>query len=158
MQGDIDLLNEMKSVRGGTGCKSELPDSVAGVNGQEDIVDEFRQVYSTLYNNSAGTKDEMTQIKARVSELIKISCLSEVKKVTGAKVKEAVGKMKPYKGDVSGGFTSDDLLNAPDILFDNLAAVFRSWPVHGNVSLSLFACAFLPLLKSSLKDPGYTYR
>ena len=68
--------------------------------------------------------------------------------MTGAKVKEAVGRMKPRKGDVSGGFTSDALFNAPDILFDRLAAVFRSWLVHGTDSLSL------PLLKSCLKNPA----
>ena len=37
-------------------------------------------------------------------------------------------------------------------LFDDLALVYRSWLVHGTVTASLLACAFLPLLKSSLKD------
>ena len=142
-------------MRGGKGSQTELPDNVAGAHGQDEIADKFREVYSTLYN-SAGTQGEMTFLKAKVSELIKLSSVSEVMKVTGAKVKEAVGKMKPYKGDVSGGFTSDALLNGPDILFDQLAAIFRSWLVHGTVSLSLLACAFLPLLKSSLKDPADT--
>ena len=72
------------------------------------------------------------------------------------KVKEAVGMLKPNKGDVSGGFTSDALLHGPDVLYDQLASVFRSWLIHGNVSLSLLACAFLPLLKSSQKDPADT--
>jgi hypothetical protein len=44
--------------------------------------------------------------------------------VTGAKVKEAVGLLKLKKGDVSRGFTSDSLINAPDILFDQLAGIF----------------------------------
>lgn len=62
--------------------------------------------------------------------------------------------MKPKKGDVSESYTSDAILNAPDILFDLLASVFRSWLIHGTVTLSLLACAFLPLLKSSLKNPA----
>ena len=37
-----------------------------------------------------------------------------------------------------------------------LANIFRSWLLHGTVTLSLLACAFLPLLKSSLKDPADT--
>ena len=69
-------------------------------------------------------------------------------------MKQAVSKMKPGKGDVSESFTSDAILNAPDLLFDLLAAVFRSWLVHGTVTPSLLACAFLPLLKSSLKNPA----
>ena len=75
-----------------------------------------------------------------------------MKKVDGNSVKEAVSLMKPKKADVTGGFTSDALLHGPDILFDLLAATFRSWLVHGTVCHSLLACAFVPLLKSSLKE------
>ena len=64
--------------------------------------------------------------------------------------------LKASKADVSGGFTSDALINAPDILFDKLASIFQSWLFHGTVTRSLLACAFLPLLKSSLKDPADT--
>ena len=64
--------------------------------------------------------------------------------------------MKPRKGDVSGGYTSDALLHAPDIMFDQLATVFRSFLVHGTVSTYLLACCFLPLLKGSTKDPADT--
>ena len=59
-------------------------------------------------------------------------------------------------GYVSEGFSSDAILNGPDILFDQLAAVFQSWCVHGTVTPTLLACAFLPLLKSALKDPADT--
>ena len=80
--------------------------------------------------------------------------LSEVIKITGAKVKEAAASMKTGKADVSGGFNSDAILNGPDSLFDNLALVYRSWCIHGTVTQSLLACAFLPLLKNALKDPA----
>ena len=76
--------------------------------------------------------------------------------VTGSVVKEAVCTMKSRKSDVSCTFTSDSLLNAPDILFEQLAVVFRSWITHGNITPSILACSFLPLLKSSLKDPAST--
>ena len=45
-------------------------------------------------------------------------------------------------------------MNGPDILYEKLVTVFRSWCVHGTVTPSLLACAFLPLLKSSLKNPA----
>ena len=75
-------------------------------------------------------------------------------KITGENVKKAAGLMKGGKADVSEGFTSDAILNGPDNLFESLASVFRSWCVHGTVTPSLLACAFLPLLKSTLKNPA----
>ena len=60
--------------------------------------------------------------------------MEEVAKVTGAVVKEAAGLMKSGKSDVSEGFTSDAMLNAPDLMYEQLASVYRSWLVHGNVS------------------------
>ena len=86
--------------------------------------------------------------------LIGVAAKEEVSKVTGAAVKEAVAKLKLKKTDVTGSFVSDALKNSPDIMFDQLATVFRSWLYHGTVTHSLLACSFLPLLKSSLKDPS----
>ena len=34
--------------------------------------------------------------------------------------------------------------------------MYRSWLIHGTVTTSLLACAFLPLLKNALKDPADT--
>ena len=96
----------------------------------------------------------MLEMKNRLEHLISDAAKLEVAKVTGVIVKEAVFKMKPNKTDVSGSFVSDALKNAPDLLFDQLATVFISWLVHGTVTPSLLACSFLPLLKSSLKDPS----
>ena len=64
--------------------------------------------------------------------------------------------MKTAKADVTEAFTSDALLHAPDSYFDLIATAYRSWLVHGTVTISLLACAFLPLLKGSLKDPADT--
>ena len=58
------------------------------------------------------TRTKWGELMESVQSMIKASSMEEVKKVTGAKVKEAVGKMRPLKADVSGGFTSDALLNA----------------------------------------------
>ena len=152
-ESDINLLKEMKRIKGGGFYSNELPDSVAGANGEEEVVEKFKEVYSSLYN-SAETNVEMANLAKKVTSLIKNDSLNEVKKVTGAKVKEAVTLMKPFKSDVSKGFTSDALINGPQLLFDLLASVFRSWIYHGTVTKSLLVCAFLPLLKNALKDPA----
>ena len=151
----MDLLKEMKAVKSGGGGQEELPDEVEGACGEEEIVEKFREVYSTLYNSS-GSQDGMDQLREQLNNLICQQSIGEVAKLTGQAVKEAAGLLKPKKTDISGGFTSDALLNAPDILFDHLASIFRDWAVHGTVTATLLACAFLPLLKSSLKDPADT--
>ena len=93
-------------------------------------------------------------MKTLLNNLIGLPAKQEVVKVTWAIVKEAVAKLKPRKTDVSGGYVSDALKNAPDLLYDQLIVVFQSWLYHGTVTPSLLACLFLPLLKSSLKDPS----
>ena len=71
-------------------------------------------------------------------------------------MKNAAVKMKPQKMDTSQGFTSDCFLNAPDIFFNLISLVFKDWLIHGTVTKSVLSCAFIPLLKNSLKDPAKT--
>jgi hypothetical protein len=96
----------------------------------------------------------MIAIKNKLGGLVaSADSIAEVKKVTGDFVKKACLKMKPGKMDVTEAFTSDVFLNAPDILFDQLAAVFRSFLLNGTVTLQILTCAFLPLLKGGKKNP-----
>ena len=155
LQGDLDLLKEMTKIKSGGAVHEDLLDNVEGASGEDEIVDKFREVYSTLYNSS-GSQGAMEQLRQHVQSLIGPGSMDHVAQLTGHAVKEAAGLLKPGKTDVSGGFSSDALLNAPDILFDLLADVFRDWIVHGTITATLLACAFLPLLKSSLKDPADT--
>ena len=153
--GSVNLLLEMKKIKGGKKVSHDRPDDVGGVNGEMNIVEKFCEVYEELYNSS-GSSEALEDIKQHLQELIEESDSSEheIFKITGSIVKEAACKMKAGKGDVSEGYTSDAILNAPDSFFDHLALVYRSWLVHGTVSMNLLACAFLPLLKSSLKNPS----
>ena len=154
MEGDAQLLKEMKAIKTGRNSGNiELPDSVGGVDGEQDIAEMFREAYETLFN-SAPSGQEMVDMKIILSNLIGVAAKQEVEKVTGAIVKEAISRLKPKKGDVSGSFVSDALKNAPDLLSDQLATVCRSWLYHGTVTPTLIACSFLPPLKSSLKDPS----
>ena len=53
-------------------------------------------------------------------------------------------------------YTSDAILYAPDCFFELLSQIFRSWLLHGTVTKSLLACAFIPLYKGGMKDPSKT--
>jgi hypothetical protein len=129
-----------------------VPESLDGKVGHEDILDQFNYIYESLYN-SAGTQEAMNEIKVRLQGLVNTSSFREVEKITGKVVKDACAKMKPGKTDVSEGYTSDIFLHAPDSLFDQLADIFRSFLVHGNMTIQILSCAFLPLFKGGVKNP-----
>ena len=120
--GSVDLLIQMKKIKGVKKAHADLPECVAGVNGEIKIVEAFKNVYYELYNSSS-TSDQMVQLKQLLQSEISQNCLNEANRITGAAVKEADCRMKPGKSDVSISYTSDALLNAPDIFFDLLAPV-----------------------------------
>ena len=151
--GDAELLKEMKAVKGANRQHTKVADTVDGAVGKEAVSEKFKEVYEALYN-SAESAEEMVGIKEKLSNIIGVGSMDQVSRVTGAVVKEACTRMKPGKADVTGAFTSDILLNGPDSLFDSLAGVFRSFLVHGDVTLELLSCAFLPLYKGGLKNPN----
>ena len=154
LKGDLDLFREMKRVRTGKTTMDELPEEVESANGEDEIAEKFRQVYENLYNSSE-SEAEMDILEEKIRGIIEsTNAESEVMKMNGSIVKEAICRMKPHKMDISQGWSSDSLLYGPDILFDHLAAVFRCWMRHGYVTQSILACAFIPLLKSQLKDPA----
>ena len=49
--GSMDLLAEMKKVRGGSKVKADLTDNLEGANGEVNIAEKFCQVYEELYNS-----------------------------------------------------------------------------------------------------------
>ena len=153
--GSCELFREMKKVLGSKKGSHDLPDSVGGATGEAEVVEEFRKVYSALYNSS-DTSEDMLDMKAMLAAEITEGSRVEADKINGKTVKEAACRMKPKKSDISQSFTSDAILNAPDIFFDHIALIYRSWLIHGTVTLTLLSCAFLPLFKGGLKDPGLT--
>ena len=82
LQGDTALLHEMRNIRKGGDGPGELPDTVAGGNGEQEIVEKFKMVYSGLYN-SAGTEEEMIDLLEKVEDLITPEAVNEVSKITG---------------------------------------------------------------------------
>ena len=151
--GNTALLQEMKKVLGPRNDPQQLPDSFEGEVGHEEILEKFRGLYSCLYN-SAGTQEMMDELLEKVESQMDCRSEVEVAKVTGKVVQQAVLRMKPGKVDVSTGYSSDSLLHGPPILFEKLAAVFRSFLVHGSITLTILACSLMPLLKSARKDPS----
>ena len=135
MLGGGDLIKELKKIKGGK-PHPDLPETVAGANGEVEVCHKFKEVYCGLYN-SADTSDEMVDIKEEVKAKTNQESVAEVNKITGEAVKTAVTMMKRGKCDVSGSYTTNALKNAPDIVYEHLASVYRSWLAHGTVSRPL---------------------
>ena len=55
------LFAEMKKINGKGKGSGALPDTVGGVSGEDQVVEEFRKVYSTLYN-SEDTSEEILKL------------------------------------------------------------------------------------------------
>ena len=51
MWGDGNLIKELKKTRGGR-YRPDLPDNVAGANGEDEVCEEFMNGYNELYNSS----------------------------------------------------------------------------------------------------------
>ena len=49
--------------------------------------------------------------------------------------------------DVSQSYSSDVFRHGPDLLYQYLAGIFKSFLVHGTIPLAILVCAFMPLLK-----------
>ena len=58
----VELLKEMKKVKGVNKGNHDLPDVVGGVSGQPQVVEEFRKVYYDLYN-SCNTSETMSELR-----------------------------------------------------------------------------------------------
>ena len=156
MAGDIELMKELRRLKSGKGEMDDLAETMDGVSGERDVAEQFAKVYHNLYT-SAESEDEMAALQVRIKQLVQSEdSQGETVKLTAEVVKKAVLKMKRHKMDISQGFSSDALLNAPDLLFQLLAMTFQDWLIHGTITRSILSCAFIPLLKSSLKDPSST--
>ena len=69
MNGDIQLLKEMKNVTKGKGSQEEPTYELDGATGQSEVVSKFKQVYEELYNQSESTR-EMEALDLKISYLI----------------------------------------------------------------------------------------
>ena len=82
-------------------------------------------MYHNLYT-SAESEDGMAALQLKIKQLVQSEdSEGEGVKLTGEVVKKSVLKMKRHKMDISQGFSSDALLNAPDLLFQLLAMTFQ---------------------------------
>ena len=132
-QGDRTFLEELKKTMAKKKETQSVPECLEGEITQDGILNKIKELYKDLYN-SAGTKEEMFGVKETMNGMINQGSANQCERITEAVVKKACARMKPGKSDVTGNYTSDIFLHAPDIVVSILAEVFKSYLVHGNAS------------------------
>ena len=91
----------------------------------------MEKLYNTV-DSSAELGVVKTNIQTSIKSNIQAS-LNEANKITPEVVRSAAELLKPDKSDVSQLFSSDVFKHAPQILYDHIAAIFRSYVVHGSI-------------------------
>ena len=67
--GNMELLKEMKRIKGCKKSKLDLPENVEGACGEVNIVEKFRDFYESVYNSSE-SNEALEHIKTKIRELI----------------------------------------------------------------------------------------
>ena len=131
---NTDLFKAIRSLR------RSAPTVVNTIDGKsEDIPDHFAGIYESLYN-SVDDNQELIGLQQTLNTKINGSCMNKVTKVTSSVIADAVAHIKQDKTDPMFNFSSDCFKIAPGILYDQLAAIFRGFLLHGQ--FCFIACYF----------------
>ena len=123
-------------------------DKTNNIDGKdENIPQYFANKYENLYN-SVDDINNLLIVEESISQRIKNTDICEVLKIT--LVKEASKKHKPDKSDPISEIFSDYLINAPDILFQHLSDVMKTYIAHGHLTQTLAIYTLLPMIKDKL--------
>ena len=109
----------MNKILGKTKKGQTVPDVLEGATEHGEIMEKFRDVYSTLYNY-ADTTTDTERITDKLKMLISKDDSKEVTMITPEVIIESCKRLKPEKSDVSGSYSSEALLNTPYKLFENM--------------------------------------
>ena len=85
-----------------------------------------------------------------ISQRIKNTDICELLKITPTLIKEASKKLKPNKSDPVSEIFSDYLINAPDILYQHLSDVIKTYITHGHLTRTLAIYTLFPMIKDKL--------
>ena len=142
---DMDLFNEIKKSR------ATKSDNTTRIDGSTDIPNVFGKVYSDLFNkidDSANIKQLWKELNENINE----DSWKEIRKIDRGIIKKALRKIKSGKSDPIWDYSSDFFKNAPDILYDNLAAIMQSFLIHGHVSDIILLATLVPLVKDKVAN------
>ena len=147
LDNDMDLFAEIKRQRANDNEDDVTIDGSSG----KDIPEKFAEVYSELFNR-CNDDEKIAEMKVKLNTSISQADWVEIEKINSVTIKDAIDKIKSNKSDPLHDFSSDFLKHAPDILYEQLAVVIRSFVSHGHVTSSLLIATLVPIVKDKLAD------
>ena len=141
-----DIFKEIRKIRRAPPATSEAIDGVTS-----NIESHFASVYGKLYNSVEDTKD-MEDVKLYLKDNINEGSLADVNVITPQLVAQAISQLKNDKMDQIFDFNSNCLKNAPPLLCEHLATLFKVLLIHGHISPAVLVSTIVPLVKDKLGD------
>ena len=148
LDNDMDLFAEIKRQRS-NGNEDDV--TIDGASGK-DIPEKFAEVYNELFNRCSDDDEKVKVMKSEINNKIGAVDMEEISKINSVVINEAIDKIKSNKSDPLYDFSSDFIKHAPDILYEQLAIVIRSFVIHAHVTSSLLVATLVPIVKDKLGD------
>ncbi len=139
-----DIFQEIKKLRRAAPTVSTNIDGVT-----TNIENHFAGIYKSLYN-SVEDQEQLKSIRDKINNGIEFSSVTNVLQITPSLVNKAIHRLKNSKNDPVCKFSSDCLKNAPSILSEHLAMIFKNFLIHGHISSFLMVSTLIPLVKDKL--------
>ena len=141
-----DIFKEIRKLR------KTAPTVSSMINGvTNNLETHFADVYEKLYN-SIDDKENLMTVLHHLNTKINCESVTKVEQITPILVKEAISKLKNDKTDPLYHFNSDCIKNAPPILCELLAKLFKMYLIHGHISSVIMVSTVIPLIKDKLGD------
>ena len=141
-----DIFKEIRKLRKPAPAVSSMIDGVTN-----NLETHFANVYEKLYN-SIDDKDNLTTVLQHLNTKIDCESVTKVEQITPILDKEAISKLKNDKVDPLYHFNSDCIKNAPLILCELLAKLFKIYLIRGHISSVIMVSTVIPLIKDKLGD------
>ena len=109
-----------------------------------DVETYFANTYRKLYN-SVNDQDNLLKVMQFLDKKVNPSSIADVERIPPI-VEEGITHLKNNKIDPVFDLSSDCLKNAPFILCEQLASLFKHYVTHGHISLTLMVSTLIPLV------------
>ena len=141
-----DIFKEIGKLRKTAPTVSSMIDGVTN-----NLETHFANVHEKLYN-PIDDKENLMTVLQHLNTKIDCESVTKVEQITPILVKEAISKLKNDKTDPLYHFNSDCIKNAPPILCELLAKLFKMYLIHGHISSVIMVSTVIPLIKDKLGD------
>ena len=138
-----DILQEIKATRS---KNTQVPSVIDGFNTSEDIANNFRDIYSNIYNTH-NDRAELDEFIEENNNNISQSDIELVDKITPEMVKRHILKFSNSKNDSLFDWKSDALKAGVDSLAAPLCDLLRSLITHGHIPNIFLMCSLVPIVK-----------